>query len=365
MKKRTLSVVLGICLLAAAMVSGCEKKGVEQSPKSDSSKQEEEQGSTDDKAEGSAKSASDVTVRYICLTKGIPYFDPIIEGMKDSVEKAGATFQDTAPDTSDATAQIPLIEAAIQDKVDVICISPSDPDALCATFDKARDAGIIVLCVNDDVTGNEDRRDGAVMSTDYDVLGKENFEAFAESMNYEGKFGALSSKTGTPFQENQMQIYRDMMAEDEKYAKMEFVDVLYGDDEATKSLTEAEAAIQKYPDLKGIISPTTVGIVAAAQAVENAGLTGKIMVSGTGTPSQCKTYLENGTMPNAFLWDTRLCGNVAGTLSVKLATGEVALEAGAEIDLGEYGTVKANDVCLVPAGDPLKFTKENAGEYDY
>ena len=40
MKKRTLSVVLGICLLAAAMVSGCEKKGVEQSPKSDSSKQE-------------------------------------------------------------------------------------------------------------------------------------------------------------------------------------------------------------------------------------------------------------------------------------------------------------------------------------
>lgn len=66
-----------------------------------------------------------------------------------------------------------------------------------------------------------------------------------------------------------MQIYRDMMAEDEKYAKMEFVDVLYDDDEATKSLTEAEAAIQKYPDLKGIISPTTVGIVAAVQAVEN------------------------------------------------------------------------------------------------
>lgn len=110
---------------------GCEKKGVEQNPKSDSSKQEEEQGSTDDKAQGSAKNASDVTVRYICLTKGIPYFDPIIEGMKESVEKAGATFQDTAPDTSDATAQIPLIEAAIQDKVDVICISPSDP-VLCA-----------------------------------------------------------------------------------------------------------------------------------------------------------------------------------------------------------------------------------------
>ena len=76
MKKRVLSVVLGICLLTAAMVGGCEKKGVEQSPKSDSSKQEEEQGSMDDKAQGSAKNASDVTVRYICLTKGIPYFDP-------------------------------------------------------------------------------------------------------------------------------------------------------------------------------------------------------------------------------------------------------------------------------------------------
>lgn len=303
-----------------------------------------------------------IKVRYICLVKGIPYFDPIIEGMKRAVEAAGGIYQETAPDQSDATAQIPLIEAAIQEGVDVICLSPSSPDALNATLDKARAKGIKVLCVNDDVTGFESHRDGAVLSANYDQLGIDSFEAFAKLMKYKGDFVVLSSKTDTPFQNNQIAIYRKLLP---KYKDMKLVEVLYGNDEATKSLTEAEAAIQKYPKLAGIMSPTSVGIIAAAQAVENAGLANKLVVYGTGTPNQCKDFLMSGALTGAMLWDTARTGEVGGLVAVALATGKLTLKSGTSFMAGKWGKTEILALNKMYAGPPLEFNKGNVAKYNF
>jgi rhamnose transport system substrate-binding protein len=55
------------------------------------------------------------------------------------------------------------------------------------------------------------------------------------------------------------------------------VDVVYGDDVREKSYNEALGLfIKSYPDLKGIISPTTVGIAAAAHTVTDEGLIDQI-----------------------------------------------------------------------------------------
>ena len=55
--------------------------------------------------------------------------------------------------------------------------------------------------------------------------------------------------------------------EDPKYADLELVKVAYGDDLRDKSVSETEALLQTYPDLKCIVAPTTVGIAAAAGIV--------------------------------------------------------------------------------------------------
>ena len=70
------------------------------------------------------------------------------------------------------------------------------------------------------------------------------------------------------------------------YAKMKLVTTVYGDDVADKSYRETQGLIKAYPNLKGIIAPTSVGIVAAAKAVVDANLVGKLYVTGLGLPSE-------------------------------------------------------------------------------
>jgi rhamnose transport system substrate-binding protein len=306
-----------------------------------------------------------IVVRYICLQKGNPYFDPIITGMKEAVEAQGGVFRDTAPEAVEATAQIPLIEAAIQDKVNVICISPTAVDTMNNVLDKARAAGIKVLTVNDDIRGNESHRDGSVLACDYDQLGIDSFEQFASAMNYKGKFVVLSATTESPVQNAWIEQYKKLMASNDKYKNLQLLEVLYGNDDAAKSLLETEAAIHKYPDLDGIISPTSDGIIAAAQAVESRGLGNRIAVTGLGTPSQTKSFLQNGVLDGAMLWDTYRTGKVAGYLAMLLAKGEYTLAQGTSFTAGEYGTtnVLANNVLY--AGPPAIITKENVDSYKF
>ncbi len=55
-----------------------------------------------------------------------------------------------------------------------------------------------------------------------------------------------------------------------KYKNMKLVKIAYGNDNDTKSAQEAQALLQAYPNLKGIIAPTTVGIAAAARVLPQA-----------------------------------------------------------------------------------------------
>ncbi|MDR3337994.1 MAG: substrate-binding domain-containing protein [Treponema sp.] len=314
---------------------------------------------------GRQSGSGKITVRYICLQKGNPYFDPIIAGMKEAVESQGGVFRDTAPEQSEATAQIPLIEAAIQDKVNVICVSPTAADTMNTVLDKARAAGIKILMVNDDITGNESHRDGSVLSCNYDQLAIDSFEQFAKAMNYQGKFVVLSATTDSPFQNNQIAIYKKQLASDPKYKDLQLLEVLYGNDDSAKSLTETEAAIQKYPDLKGIITPTTVGATAAGQVIESRGLARKIIVTGLNTPQQSKAFLKSGALAGVMLWDTFRTGKVAGYLAMLLAKGEYTLKPGTSFDAGEYGATPVLTNNVLYGGPPALITAENVDTYKF
>ena len=74
----------------------------------------------------------------------------------------------------------------------------------------------------------------------------------------------------------------DFLKSDPKYAKLEEVDLVYGNDEAEKSYNEALALVDKHPDLQLIMAPTSIGIVAAAKAMQDENLCDKVKVSGLG-----------------------------------------------------------------------------------
>jgi rhamnose transport system substrate-binding protein len=291
----------------------------------------------------SAFAADPVKIVMIGKNTGNPYFDGIIQGFKDSCAKIGCSFEFVAPATAEATSQIPFVEAQIQKKVDVIAISPNSPDALNGVFDEARKAGILVISLNGDVTGSESHRDAAILPTDFDKVGENQVELMGSLINYEGDVAILSATTEAPDQNKWINGgMKSSFTDNPKYAKMKLVGIVYGDDQPEKSTTEMEALLSKYPNLKGVISPTTVGVAAAAQVVETAGVADKVAVTGLGTPNQMRPFIKDGTVKAFQLWSPYNEGVLGAYFSVGVKGGTIKNEVGTKFDVPDLGTITIN-----------------------
>ena len=85
-----------------------------------------------------------------------------------------------------------------------------------------------------------------------------------------GDIAILSAAATATNQNAWIDLMKTTLATDAKYKGLKLVDTVYGDDDATKSTTQAQGLLTKYPNLKVIVAPTTVGILAAAQVVKEA-----------------------------------------------------------------------------------------------
>ena len=130
-----------------------------------------------------------------------------------------------------------------------------------------------------------------------------------------------------------------------------------------KSYREAQGLMQAHPNLRGIISPTAVGIVAAARAVTDAGAIGKVFVTGHGLPSEMKPYVLSGATDTFQLWDPADLGYAAvmfaGLIARKKATGETGTSA----EIGKLGemTVEADNNTFLK--NLVVFDKSNIEQY--
>src|SRR3989441_10586987 len=112
----------------------------------------------------------------------------------------------------------------------------------------------------------------------------------------------------------------------------------YGNDQSERSYTQAQALVAKYPDLKVIMAPTTVGIAAAAKAMQDGNLCGKVKVSGLGLPSEMVSYALNGCAPQFALWSFVDLGYLTYYTSYLLATGAIKGAEGEKFEAGRMGT---------------------------
>jgi rhamnose transport system substrate-binding protein len=313
---------------------------------------------------GEAAPAGQVKVVFIPKNTGNPYFEPMVDGFRKAAEEMGADFHSTAPATADAASQLQIIEDQVQQGVNVLAIAPNSPDALNAALSHAMGQGVTVICVDSDLTGNESNRTAAVLPTDPEQVGKGQVELLGSMIGYKGKVAILSATTDAPNQ-NEWIGYMKEALKDPKYKDMQLVDVVYGNDEPQKSLTEAEALLTKYPDLRGIIAPTTVGVAAAAQAVETAHKADQVAVTGLGTPNQMRRFVDNGTVKAFALWSPFDEGYLAGVAGVKIAKKEIEAKPGVTFDAGKLGehTIGKNNVIIT--GPPVVFTKENVGKFNF
>ena len=161
-------------------------------------------------------------------------------------------------------------------------------------------------------------------------------------IGYEGEIAILSATTEAPDQNKWIVGMNETLAKDPKYAKMKLVATVYGDDQPEKSTTEMEALLSNFPNLKGVIAPTTVGIAAAAQVVQSRGIASTVHVTGLGLPSEMRDFVKDGTVTAFQLWSPYNEGWLAVHFAVGVLGGSIKNEVGATFDVPNLGTITIN-----------------------
>lgn len=290
----------------------------------------------------SAVFAEPIKIVYIGKNTGNPYFDSITGGFVDACAAKGCEFEFVAPATAEATSQIPIIEAQIQRGVNVIGIAPNSPDALNQVLEEAKAKGILVLTVNGDITGSEQFRDATILPVNFDIVGRDQVEMVGSLIGYEGEIAILSATTEAPDQNKWIVGMNETLKSDPKYAKMTLVATVYGDDQPEKSTTEMEALLANYPNLKGVIAPTTVGIAAAAQVVQSRGIAETVKVTGLGLPSEMRDFIKDGTVTAFQLWSPYNEGWLAVHFALGVLDGSIKNEVGGTFEVPSLGTITIN-----------------------
>jgi rhamnose transport system substrate-binding protein len=339
MKHRSLYIVFAVLLVASMALSAC----------------------------GTPKSKGPMTFVLVPKNLGNPYFDTANTGAQEAAKELGVTVLYQGPAAADATQQIQLINSLISQKVNGMAISADDSDALVPTGKDAIKAGIPVVSW-DSAIG----KDGRVLHINQAVLHDIGAIEIKMALDLTGADGGqiaiLSATSTAPNQNAWIEVMKEELKKPE-YAKLELVDVVYGDDDDTKSYNEALGLFTKYPDLKVIIAPTTVGIAASARAVTDKGLIGKVSVTGLGTPNQMREYVKNGASPEFALWNPADLGYLSIHVLNALATGTIKGKAGEKFSagrLGEYTIQDDPDLGLnVLLGLPFIYNKDNIDNFNW
>jgi rhamnose transport system substrate-binding protein len=239
----------------------------------------------------------------------------------DSVKTGGAlaalqTLGETGTETSGSAAtsasQLPAIQAAIAKGANVLIVSATDPTALCPTLKSAMARGVTVVTYDSD----------------------------AAWIGY-------------------------MKQELKKYPNMHLVSTVYGNDDPTTATQVTQGLLQKYPHLAGIISPTTVGIAAAAAVLDTPQYRGKVKLTGLGTPLSLKKFVDDGTIQAFELWDPSKLGYLAAYAAVNVASKKITGAQGQSFTAGKLGSYTVGPDNTIILGPPTVFDKSNIDQFNF
>src|SRR5918997_2911351 len=321
----------------------------------------------DDGGSGSAGSAGDeggdTSITMLPKNLGNPYFDTSTAGAEKAAEELGAEIEEVGPEAASPDAQVSYINTAAQQGVGALILSANDPEALCDALDEARSADVKVVTFDADT--NPECRDLFVNQATAEGIAAKQLELISEQIGGQGEIAILSASANATNQNAWIEMMEKELESNPDYADLELVDTVYGDDEDQKSFDQTEALLQNHPNLKGIISPTTVGIAAAARYLSDSSSKGKVALTGLGTPNQMREYVENGTVESFALWNPEDLGFLATYAAAALANGDISGEEGDTFEAGELGEFEVDADGVVLLGEPFVFNADNIGDFDF
>ena len=270
---------------------------------------------------------------------GILVFDQAHDGAMEAheeLENSGELIFNAPTPENAIPGQIEIIESGITQGVDAIMISANDYDQLVPSTTSAIEEGITIVTWDSPVDPTGEAL--FIAQVDFSETGQVMADMALNLLGEEGgQFAILSATPDASNQNAWIAAMEEVLAEDETYANIELVATVYGNDDPDDSYNEALGLVDSYPDLGLIMAPTTVGIAAAAKAMQDEGLCEQVAVSGLGLPAEMQEFTESGCAPEFALWSFTDLGYLTYYVSYLLATDAIEAEAGVSFEAGRMG----------------------------
>ena len=378
MKKKFLCTVLCITM-TATMLMGCSSKSASTSEStsagaSTTAAADEAQATSpaDSDTTSADPYATDGTYAIIVKSAGNPYNQKESDGYKQVIEAQGGTCVIQEPESATAEDQITCINNVVSQGVDAIAVAANDTDALEPALTQAKNQGIHVMSFDSAVNANS--REVFVNQAGTTEIAQTLMDAVLDISDGEGDWAILSAASTATNQNAWIDGMKTVM-QDSKYSKLNLIGVYYGDDEYQASVDQTAAILADDPNVKVIVAPTTVGIMAAAKVLQDEGLTGKVKLTGLGLPSEMADYIgadDAHSCPYMYLWNPIQLGNLAAYVSIGLVNGAITGAEGEtftvpDTTLGDNGaytiTSAADGGTEIILGAPFAFTPNNISEW--
>ncbi|KQQ10092.1 MULTISPECIES: rhamnose ABC transporter substrate-binding protein [Rathayibacter] len=300
-------------------------------------------------------------ITFLPKNLGNAYFDTSDAGGEKAIEEFGGSYAEVGPSEATPDAQVSYINTLTQQGAGAIVISANDPKAICDALNEARDNDVKVVTFDSDT--NADCRDLYINQATAEGIAKAQVDLITEQIGDSGEIAILSASANATNQNTWIELMQEEL--EANHPDVTLVDTVYGDDDDQTSFDKTAALLQSHPDLKGIVSPTTVGIAAAARYLSTSDYKGKVALTGLGTPNQMREYVEDGTVTAFALWNPGDLGYLAAYAAKALIDGDITGETGDSFEAGDLGTFEVGEDATVLLGDPFVFDSENIGEFDF
>jgi len=316
--------------------------------------------SKDESANGDDKKSGDYEIALVPKDTVNDWFQVLGRGSVDYGKENNVNVYMKGGDSADVTKQIEIIEDLIATGVDALCVIPNDIDALEPVLQKARDAGITVICHE---ASTQEAAQYDIEAFDNNKFGATIMDSLASAMGEEGEYcvmvGTLTNGSHNEWADG------GIAHQEETYPNMSMIgERIEINDDSEVAYEKAKEMLKTHPNLKGFFGTAAQAVPGVARAIEELGLVDKVFISGMALPSAASEYIKSGTMESIVLWDPYDVGYAMASLAHKLLEGEEITDG---MDLGVKGyenMTLVDDKVLLGAGW-LEVNKDNVDDFDF
>jgi simple sugar transport system substrate-binding protein len=290
-------------------------------------------GACSDDAEPEAEGNEVLKVGFITKFP-VDFYDIMVEAVKkyDADHADVEVMFGQGKSGTDDEGVINTIENMIAQDVKAIAVTPTSP-AVQGALDKAVDAGIKVVLVDNDIPGWSGK--SSVVATDNLAGGKLAGTWLASKLPAGATIGVLQGRVGNPSLDDRVKGLKETLGD-----KAKIVGEPATDCDQTKGLNAAQDLLTANPNLSAIYGACGPPIIGALQAVKSAGKKpGEIVVVGfDASPDELKAIGAGDQAASVAQFPAKM-GSLGIETAVAAARGE-SVEA--NVDTGTEMVTKDN-----------------------